>query len=139
VSSTSRSSASLASGITRPRDAFDPLLANRLLNVELLTIGGPGLSALVASYARSRELRFTAHVPDHERYPGNALERRDALLVADADATVVLVDEWYHPDLDRLVKAVRAKRGRVQVVGREKLRAKPVPALQVWRPEGLPD
>jgi hypothetical protein len=59
----------------------------------------------VACYARSHGLRFTALLPDHERYPGCAVERRDALLVADADAAVVLVDEWNHPDLDRLAKA----------------------------------
>jgi hypothetical protein len=121
------------------RDVLDTLLANRLPDVELLTTGGPGLPALVASYARSRGLTFTALVPDHERYPGNAVERRDALLVADADAAAVLVDEWYHPDMDRLVKAVRAKRGRVQVVGREKPRGKPVAARALWRPRGLPD
>jgi hypothetical protein len=110
-----------------------------VLDVELLTTGGPGLPALVASYARSRGLRFTALLPDHERHPGNAVERRDALLVADADAAVVPADEWYHPDMDRLVKAVRAKRGRVHVVEREKPRGKPVAALSLWRPRGLPD
>jgi hypothetical protein len=64
------------------------------------------------------------------------VERRDALLVADTDAAV-LVDEWYHPDRDRLVKTVQAKRGRMQVVRREKPRRKPV--AETLRPRWLPD
>ena len=40
----------------RLRDALDVALANRFPDVQLVTIGGPGVPALVASYARSRGL-----------------------------------------------------------------------------------
>ena len=38
----------------RLRDILDVVLANRIPDVELLTVGGSGLPSLVASYARMR-------------------------------------------------------------------------------------
>jgi hypothetical protein len=47
---------------------------------------------LAASYAAERGLTVTALVPDFGRFPVDAVERRDAFLVADADAVVVVWD-----------------------------------------------
>ena len=74
---------------SRLRDALDAALSRRQPEVTILTAGGPGVPALAASYARSRGLELLALVPDHERYPGRARERRDELLVEEADTVVV--------------------------------------------------
>jgi NADPH-dependent 2,4-dienoyl-CoA reductase/sulfur reductase-like enzyme len=42
------------------RATLDKLLANRLPDVELLTVGGPGVAMLAASYAVERGLKVTA-------------------------------------------------------------------------------
>jgi hypothetical protein len=68
------------------------LLANRLPDVEVLTTGGRGVPMLAANYAAERGLTVTALVPDFTRFPVDAVERRDAFLVADADAVVVVWD-----------------------------------------------
>ena len=47
---------------------------------------------LAASYAALRGLKLTALVPDFRRFPVDAVERRDALLVCEADAAVVVWD-----------------------------------------------
>ena len=67
------------------RTALDALLANRLPDVELLTTGGRGVPMLAASYAAERGLNVMALVPDFDRFPVDAVERRDAFLVAEAD------------------------------------------------------
>lgn len=69
------------------RTVLDALLANRLSDVELLTVGGPGVPMLAASYAKERGLLVTALVPDFGRFPAvAAVESRDAELVAMAEA-----------------------------------------------------
>jgi hypothetical protein len=60
------------------RATLDALLAKRLPDVELLTVGGPGVAMLVASYAAERGLSIAAHLPEFGRYPERAaIERRD--------------------------------------------------------------
>jgi hypothetical protein len=59
----------------RLRDAVDFALANRLPEVEILSVGGPGVPPLAASYARSCLLQFRAMLPDYEKHPGCAVEK----------------------------------------------------------------
>lgn len=73
------------------RAALDALLVNRLPGVELLTQGGPGVPMLAASYASERGLSVVALLPNFDRFPANAEERRDKLLVEDADVAVIVV------------------------------------------------
>src|SRR5688500_14922182 len=72
------------------RAARDALLMNRLPDVELLTCGGRGVPMLAASYATERGLVVTARVADFVRFPVDAVERRDAFLVNEVDAVVVV-------------------------------------------------
>jgi hypothetical protein len=121
----------------RLRDALDLALANRLPDVQLITAGGPGVPALAACYARSRGLPLEVALPDFNRYPANAIEKRNSQLVADADAVVVAGE-----DLDlgtyKLVQRVKAKGGRVLVVRKKKSEVVGVEALESAR-RGLPD
>jgi hypothetical protein len=94
--------------------------------------------ALAASYAAGRGLPVAALVPDFERFPADAAERRDAELVALADDAVVV---W--PDRDpgvlRLLRLARAKGIPVHVIGGEPApRARPVKGVET-PPRGLPD
>src|SRR3954468_3121434 len=72
------------------RAALDALLVNRLPDVELLTCGGRGVPMLAASYATERGLVVTARVADFVRFPVDAVERRDAFPVSEADAAVIV-------------------------------------------------
>jgi hypothetical protein len=126
----------------RLRDTLGAVLARRLPNVEILTTGGPSVPALAASYARSRGLRFAALVPDHERHPGDAVERRDEFLVAEADAAVVVGEAtgraW------ELAKGIGAKGGRVVLLSAQAAEkrgpAGVADAVDDWRrTRGLPD
>ena len=76
----------------RLRAALDALLAKRLPDVQILTGGGPGVPMLAASYATANGLEVTVLTPDFTRFPVDAVERRDAFLVAEADALVVVWD-----------------------------------------------
>ena len=97
------------------RDTLDRALASRLPAVELVTAGGPGLPALVASYAATRSLPVAAVTLNSAKHRGNAEARRDDDLVALADAAVVVEDSTHR--LARLVTLLRAKGVRVVVVG----------------------
>jgi hypothetical protein len=99
----------------RLRDALDAALVNRLPDVELVTTGGPGLPALAASYARSRGLELVPVVPDCQRFPGCAQEKRDERLVELAQA-VVLVGEAPDEPIRQLLARLRARGLRVLTV-----------------------
>jgi hypothetical protein len=53
---------------------------------------------LAASYASERGLTLMALVPDFRRFPADAEDRRDGILVAEADAAVVVWDDRDPPD-----------------------------------------
>jgi hypothetical protein len=97
------------------RDTLDATLVNRLPEVVIVTTGGPGLPALAASYARSRGLELVPVVPDCQRFPGCAQEKRDERLIELADA-VVLVGEAPDEPTRRLLSRLRAKGVRVLTV-----------------------
>ena len=124
-----------------PRAALDALLVNRLPDVELLTCGGRGVPMLAASYASERGLAATARVADSVRFPVDAVERRDAFLVNEADAAVIV---WADrdPDVRRVLALVERKGMPVHVLGgpgrKPKVRGKSEP--EPPRREGmLPD
>lgn len=121
----------------RLRDSLDFLLRKRLPDVEILTAGGPGLPAFAASYARARKLPLVVMTPDHEKYPGDAMDERNAFLVAEADAAVVMADQWHHPETDRLIRMMRAKGARVALIFAKRQLRKAEPASEQRR--GLPD
>src|SRR5579883_3019819 len=98
------------------RATLDVLLANRLPNVELLTTGGPGVAMLAASYASERGLVVSALVPDFRRFPVDAVERRDAFLVSEADAAVVVWD-GRDPTVRRLSELIERRGMHVHVLG----------------------
>jgi hypothetical protein len=98
------------------RAALDALLVNRLPDVELLTAGGRGVPMLAASYASARGLTVAARIADFARFPVGAAERRDAFLVSEADAAVVV---WADrdPDVNRVLELVRRRGVPVHVLG----------------------
>ena len=104
--------------------------------------GGPGVPMLAASYAAVRGLVVTALVPDFDRFPVDAVERRDALLVAEADAVVVVWD-GRDPALTRVLKMAERKSIPVHVLGGPQ--RKPAGVKRTADPEesdtrrGLPD
>jgi hypothetical protein len=120
----------------RLRDALDFALANRLPHVEILSIGGPGVPALAASYARSRGLLFRPILPDFEKHPGNAIEKRNSLLISEADAVIVAAGEIDLPTVEWL-KAVKRKGIPTLTVGSNW--HMPIKSAAVPRPRGLPD
>ena len=100
------------------RDTLDRLLVNRLPDVELVTAGGPGIPALVASYAASRGL---SHLPlpiDHAKHPGDAEEQRADRLIEVADAALVVWEEV--EPVREMVARLRAKGVPVVVIGPER-------------------
>src|SRR5829696_4403615 len=123
------------------RAALDALLKNRLPDVELLTCGGRGVPMLAASYAAERGIVVTARVPDFARFPVDAVERRDAHLVNEAAAAVVV---WADRDpAVRRVLALVERRGiPVHVLGEPKKKPKAVRRESEPEPRstrGLPD
>jgi hypothetical protein len=70
------------------RSMLDIALSKRLADVVLVTTGGAGLSALVASYARSRNL--AVEVISIECYPLDVRESPRAALIGKVDAAVIL-------------------------------------------------
>lgn len=99
----------------RLRAALDTLLANRLPDVQILTGGGPGVPMLAASYAAAIRLAVAALVPDFLRFPVDAVERRDAFIVAEADAVVVVWD-GRDPAVARVLKLAERKGIPVHVI-----------------------
>ena len=123
------------------RATLDALLANRFPDVELLTAGGPGVPMFAVSYAAERGLSVAALVPDFGRYPAvAAVDRRDAELVAMAEAAVIVWDDR-DPAVRRVRSMVEAKGIPVHIIGGDTPRAK---AKRTAPPEvesrrGLPD
>jgi hypothetical protein len=70
------------------RDVLDVVLANRVPDVELLTVGGSGLPSLVASYARMRKLAFRSVPREQQSYPIEQLSPKNLEVVLLADAAV---------------------------------------------------
>ena len=91
----------------RPRAVLDVLLANRL----------PGVVVLTASYATELGLEVTALVADFRRFPVDADERRDGVLVAEADAAVVVWD-GRDPDVRRVLALIERQGIPLHVIGR---------------------
>ncbi|QJX00040.1 DUF2493 domain-containing protein [Frigoriglobus tundricola] len=122
------------------RATLDALLAQRLPDVELLTIGGRGVPMLVASYATVRGLKLTTFVPDYRRFPGDAEERRDAYLSAEADAALVVWD-GRDPGVRRLLELVERRGVPVHVIGRpSRVRRRRIADPEEQGPvRGLPD
>lgn len=123
------------------RAALDALLANRLPDVELLTAGGRGVPMLAASYAAERGLTLTALVPDFRRFPVDAVERRDAFLVEQAVAAVIVWDDR-DPAVRRVLALVERKGFPVYVIGAPaKQKARNVHGPDKLSPtrRGLPD
>jgi hypothetical protein len=122
------------------RAALDALLVNRLPDVELLTCGGRGVPMLAASYATERGLTVTPRVADFVRFPVDAIERRDAFLVSEADAAVVV---WADrdPDVRRVLALVERKGIPVHVLGgpEKKPRARRKREPEPPSTRGLPD
>ena len=106
----------LFSDYPRLRAALDALLTNRLPDVQFLTGGGPGVPMLAASYATANGLTVHALPPDFTRFPVDAVERRDAFLVAEADAVVVVWDGC-DPAVARVLKLAERKGAPVHVIG----------------------
>lgn len=98
------------------RGILDTLLVNHISNVELLTTGGPGVAMLAASYAAERGLVVSACVPDFRRFPVDANERRDAFLVGEADAAVVVWD-GRNPHVRRMLELIERRGIPIHVIG----------------------
>src|SRR4030095_16876393 len=98
------------------RAALEVLLKNRLPDVELLTCGGRGVPMLAASSATERGLTVTARVADFVRFPVDAAERRDAFLVSEADAAVIVWKDR-DPAVGRMLAMVERKGIPVHVIG----------------------
>ena len=111
------------------------MLAHRLPDVVLVTAGGRGDEHRVArSAANGREV--VVRVADFARFPTDAVERRDAFLVNEADAAVVVWDR--DPNVRRVLALVERKGIPVHVLGApEKKRKAREPELSNTR--GLPD
>jgi predicted RNA methylase len=75
------------------RSILDIALSKRLPDVVLVTTGGSGLPALVASHARSRNL--AVEVVPIERYPLDVRKSPKATLIGKVDAAVIV---W--PEID---------------------------------------
>jgi hypothetical protein len=121
----------------RLRDALDALLANRLPAVQLVTGGGPGVPALVASYARSRKLDVVTVPPDHAAHRGAAVDKQAEALVSLADAVVVVWDGT--AAFDGVLGRAEAKGIPVRVLGAVERRGRLVEPPAPPRPTNLPD
>jgi hypothetical protein len=78
-----------------------------------------------ASYTSEPGLAVTARVADFVRFPVDAVERRDAFLVNETDAAVIV---WADrdPDVSRVLALVERKGMPVRVVGAPEKRPKAV-------------
>jgi hypothetical protein len=95
------------------RSILDIVLSKRLPDVVLVTIGGAGLPALVASYGRSRKL--PVEVAPVERYPFDLRKSPMVLVVAKVDAAVIVWPE-ITPESKELLALVEAKGLPVHVI-----------------------
>ena len=71
---------------------------------------------LAASYATERGLVVTPRVADFRRFPVDAVERRDAFIVGEADAAVVVWKDR-DPEVARILALVERKGLPVRVLG----------------------
>ena len=129
------------SPITRSCRTLDKLLANRLPDVELFTTGGRGVPMLAASYATLCDLKLTALVPDFRRFLVDAVARRDAFLVSQVGAVVVVWD-GRDPNVRRVLELVERKGLPTHVLGLRPTKAKVrrVTLPETSQPRGmLPD
>src|SRR5580692_2741391 len=99
----------------RLRDVLDVVLAKRVPDVELLTVGGSGLPSLVASYARMRKLGFRPVPFEQEPYAADQLSPKNLEVVSLADAAVFF---WYDSggECYLLAKEMKARGKPVHVV-----------------------
>ena len=108
--------------------------------MQLLTCGGRGVPMLAASYATERGLTVTVRVADFAHFPHDADERRDAFLVNEADAAVVV---WADrdPNVRRVLALVERKGIPVHVLGapEKKLKARKAREPEPPMRRGLPD
>src|SRR5262245_15674129 len=109
----------------RLRDVLDKVLAKRLPDVESVTGGGPGVPALAASYARSRDLPVTVVRADHENHRADAEHRQIERLAELADAAVVIDDGAAGGEVVRLLAALQDRGIPVLVIGGPKPAGKP--------------
>jgi len=120
----------------RLRDVLDVVLANRVPDVELLTVGGSGLPSLVASYARVRKLEFRSVSLEQQPFPLDQLSPKNLEVVLLADAAVFF---WYDAggECYVLAKEMKARGKPVHVVTRSAhtQSATPPPA---WRHPDMP-
>jgi hypothetical protein len=95
---------------TRLRDLLDSLLVNRLPDVVILSRCGRGTDALATSYAVERGLTLIPFPLNHQRDRTDdlAAERRNAGLVAEADAAIVVGDR-HNRDLRDLLGRCKRK------------------------------
>lgn len=99
------------------RAALDAALVNRLPDVVLLSGCGPGTDFQAASYAHERGLPITPYPMNFARFskPDEAAADRNARLVADADAAVIVWDR-IDRQLEALIVKLRGKGVLVRVV-----------------------
>ena len=97
-------------GYPKLREPLDKLLVKRLPDVVILSGCGRGTDALATSYALERGLVLVPYPIDFDRHPVDsvAVERRNARMVADADAAVVVWDR-IDPDLGDLLGRCKRK------------------------------
>lgn len=95
------------------RSILDVALSKRLPDVVLVTTGGSGLPALVASYARSRNL--AVEVTPIERYPLDVRKSPMVGLVGKIEAAVIVWPE-IEPATKELLDLIEAKSLPVYVV-----------------------
>ena len=104
-------------GYPKLREPLDKLLVKRLPDVVILSGCGRGTDALATSYALERGLVLVPYPIDFDRHPVDsvAVERRNARMVADADAVVVVWDR-IDPDLGNLLGRCKRKEIPVRVL-----------------------
>jgi|SRR5579872_6111581 len=120
----------------RLRDVLDVVLANRALDVELLTVGGSGLPSLVASYARVRKLEFRTFPLEQQPFAVDQLLPKNLELDVLADAAVFF---WYEAggECYLLAKEIKARGKPVHVVTRS-ARTRSVEPPCAWRHPDMP-
>jgi hypothetical protein len=121
------------------RAALDVLLVNRLPDVVLVTAGGRGAPMLAASYGAANGLVVVTRVADFRRFPLDAEERRDAFVVNEANAAVVVWD-GRDSSVRRVLELVERKGIPVHVIGAPPKKAKARRECEAEPPRrGLPD
>ena len=96
---------------------------------------------LAAGYGAANGLEVVVRVADFARFPLDAEERRDAFLVNEADAAVVVWD-GRDPSVRRMLELVERKGIPVHVIGAPQKKPRKVrreQASEVPNTRGLPD